>query len=199
MPLRFRDNARFEYFDEKISEDLRRAKQTVRKWADAYPDVETGLVLTGPAGVGKTHLAVAVLRRILLERKISARVGFLYLPQFLRDGQGSRREVLEAERRCIEWAARAEILVFDQLGADMASRFGQEREEKLLYLLTRCFNNGVLLLCTTVYPFEASAYQPALSERITHRAVSLLREACRTVPIVGQDYRDTVLRHGLGV
>ena len=48
---------------------------------------------------------------------------------------------------CLGSVTSAEILVLDQLGADMGARWAEEKEDKLLYILTRCFQNGGLLRC----------------------------------------------------
>jgi DNA replication protein DnaC len=51
-------------------QSLSRAHLTARKFVDAYP-VDTagkGLLFTGSIGVGKTHLAVGVLRRLIQEK-----------------------------------------------------------------------------------------------------------------------------------
>src|SRR5687767_4845519 len=39
-----------------------------RAYASNYPDVARGLMFTGPCGTGKTHLAVAILRQLILEK-----------------------------------------------------------------------------------------------------------------------------------
>ncbi len=46
----------FDQFDR-----LAHAYRVAQDWADRFPDVEAGLLLSGPPGVGKTHLAVADL------------------------------------------------------------------------------------------------------------------------------------------
>ncbi len=51
---------------------ISRAYQYARKFVEAYP-VDTagkGLLFTGSIGVGKTHLAVGVLRRLVRERGV---------------------------------------------------------------------------------------------------------------------------------
>ena len=179
----------FESFDE-LTADLARARRAVEEWADAYPDIQSGLVLTGPAGVGKTHLAVSALRRVLVDRQIAIRARFIYPPELVQRLVGSGWREEEAILAPIR---AAEILVLDQLGA------GQMQEwvlEKLLYLLTLRYNQGGLLLATTAYPLAPSAEdQISLTERITRRGVSMLQETCRFVDIVGHDYRVTVLSH----
>lgn len=195
VPPYFCERARFDYFDE-ISAPLRRAKQVVRKWADSYPDVKAGLLLSGPAGVGKTHLAVAALRHILFERGIAVTARFEYLPRLLREMQGAWKDPSLTEESRLAPVRRAEIVVLDQLGADMGS---PRVEERLLYILNRCFHSGGFLICTTAYSQRPAAREAGLADQITVRAVSLLREACRFVEMPGEDYRDKVISPGLSV
>lgn len=208
VPRSLRDKT-FGNFEE-ISDALRRTKKTVLGWADRYPDVHAGLLLTGPSGVGKTHLAVAALSRILRERAIRARARFVYFPELVRTlqrGSGERRPL--GDERLFGPALASEILVLDQLGAEIGSAW---LEEQLLYLLTRCLHDGVFVIATTAYPTRTprsaspdggpfGPKRPAastLADKITARAVSVLREACQFVEVRGDDYREAVLQHGLG-
>ena len=193
MPRRFHASARFEHFV-PISKGHQRALDQTRRWADRWPDrVNGGLVLTGPAGSGKTHLAVSILHRIVLERKMRCRARFVYLPQLMAEIQSTWKDPVLTEGALLSEVCASDILVVDQLGAE---RTGAWVEERVLQLLTRCFHANCFLVCTTIYPLVPSATESALDERIPLSAVSLLKEACRFVRVV-DDYRDTVLRHGL--
>jgi len=51
---------------------LGKALQSARKFVEVYP-VDTGgkgLLIVGPNGVGKTHLAIGVLQRLIRERGV---------------------------------------------------------------------------------------------------------------------------------
>ena len=50
------------------NEGLKKAVTVARRFADAYPVVERGLFLDGPPGVGKTHIAVAILKQVIRTR-----------------------------------------------------------------------------------------------------------------------------------
>jgi len=50
------------------NEQLTKAQSHARRLAEAFPVTDKGLFLQGPPGVGKTHLAVAVLRHVITAR-----------------------------------------------------------------------------------------------------------------------------------
>ena len=192
VPARYAEPMRFDTFDE-ISGSPQRTKEIVRKWADSYPDVKAGLLLSGPAGIGKTHLAVSALHHILFERQIAVRARFEHLPQLLSELQGAWKDPALTEEARLAPVTRAEIVVFDQLGGGMGN---PRMEERLLYVLNRCFHTGSFLICTTAFPVRAARLEKGLAEQITVRGVSLLREACRFVQMRGEDYRDKVITPG---
>ena len=41
-----------------------------RRFADEFPAVQKGLCLIGAPGIGKTHIAVSVLRRLVVEKQV---------------------------------------------------------------------------------------------------------------------------------
>ena len=141
VPPSVAGRSQFDFFF-NVSPELERAKHIVYKWADSYPDVKAGLVLHGPAGVGKTHLAVAALRHILFERGIVVRARYESVPHLLREVQRVWNDQLLLDERRLAGLARAEIVVLDQLGADTG--WDQRVQERLLYILNRCILGGGL-------------------------------------------------------
>ncbi len=195
MPRRLSRAASFASFDE-LTPELIAARRKVEHWAEAYPDVREGLFLTGPSGVGKTHLVVAALRRVVLERSIDARVRFVYAPELVGRIRGVVRDGETTEDELVAPLFAADILVLDGLGENMQGWV----VEWMLGFLTRRYNDCGILVGTSVFPATSrSAAVDSLGDRITARGVSMLREACHFVEVRGEDYRDTVIRHGTGL
>ena len=49
---------------------LSNAKARAMRYAEEYPLDDRGLLLMGPPGVGKTHLSVSTLRRLMVEKGV---------------------------------------------------------------------------------------------------------------------------------
>ena len=95
IPQRYRI-ARLNNFDHYpgIHETLQGAQLIAEKFAETYPNQkDPGLLFQGPSGVGKTHLAVAVLRELVTNCGITGR--FVDYRDLLRSIQNSYNPVSE--------------------------------------------------------------------------------------------------------
>ena len=102
---------------------LAQAKIVVQAFAQNYPaGSETGLLLMGPCGVGKTHMAVAALRKLMV-RGHEAR--FYDYRELLKDLQASYDpDHPISEMGVLAPVLRAEVLLIDDIGASKTSIVG---------------------------------------------------------------------------
>lgn len=173
----------------------RAAKDAAHDYADSYPVHEAGLLFLGPCGVGKTHLAVAILKLLALEKGVP---GLFYdFRDLLKEIQNSYNPVSQtSEMDILQPVLEAEFLVLDDLGARKPSAWV---EETLAHIINQRYNEKRATVFTTnfldVYD-EPRPGQDTLEERIGTRLRSRLYEMCKVILVHGEDYRKTAKQAG---
>ena len=157
-----------------------------------YPAAGRGLLFAGPVGVGKTHLAVAILRG-LVEK--GARCLFYEYGSLLKEVQESYSPVSRtSEASLLAQVCRAEVLVLDELGASRPTEWALDT---LAHVIGSRYNDKRLTIFTTNYTdTRDNAAAETLEDRIGLRLRSRLFEMCQTVVIEGVDYRRRVEKLG---
>ena len=150
-----------------------------------YPAVERGLLLMGPVGVGKTHLAVAILQG-LMEKGVPCL--FYEFGSLLKEIQDSYNKVSNtSEMSVLSPVYQAEVLVLDELGASKPTDWVRDT---MMNVIGKRYNDKKLTIFTTNYlDARRNPTEETLEDRVGVRLRSRLYEMCRTVEIDGDDYR----------
>ena len=176
---------------------LASARMAACKFVEEYPVDTTGLLLIGSIGVGKTHLAVGILKELILSKSISCL--FYDYRELLKQIQNSYNDSVRAtELEVLRPVFDTEILVLDELGAVKPTEWVWDTVS--LILNTR-YNDNRTTIITTNFPDAApgtltgargAAREESLGDRIGERMRSRLHEMCRFIRMDGQDFRQTV-------
>jgi DNA replication protein DnaC len=175
---------------------------TARKFIESYP-LETGgrgLLLTGSIGVGKTHLAVGILRALVAERGATGL--FFDYRDLLKQVQNSYNQRVSAtELEVLAPVFEAEVLVLDELGASKPTDWVWDT---VAHILNTRYNDRRTTIITTNYAnagplgtesgARASLREETLGDRIGERMRSRLQEMCVVVEMQGEDFRQKVKR-----
>jgi DNA replication protein DnaC len=164
-----------------------RAFRYASRLAMEYPAVERGLLFMGTVGVGKTHLAVSILKA-LTERGFSCL--FYESGSLLKEIQNSYNiHTQTSELSVLTPIFEAEVLVLDELGATKPTEWVRDT---MANIINTRYNDKKLTIFTTNYLDERrTEKEETLEERIGVRLRSRLYEMCRTVLMVGEDFRKT--------
>jgi DNA replication protein DnaC len=176
----------------------RSALEKALRYCSGFPhsgsDEGLGLLFTGGNGVGKTHLAVAVLRELV---QTGAAMGqFWDFQELIREIKSSYdTETRTTELQVLEPVVECDVLLLDDLGG---WRMTDWMHDTLFYLLNSRYVAKRPTLITTnfhdasaeeVRAAEPNARREFFVERIGHRLRSRLMEMCLVVRIEGDDFR----------
>jgi DNA replication protein DnaC len=221
IPERYR-HCDFESFDtdlygdsaEAWDDSIKQAKLIAQRFAEEYmpPTPETGfeqgLLLMGPCGVGKTHLAVAVLKQVVSRGHSGIFYDYRELLKEIQDSYNPESQ--STELGVLEPVLNRDVLLLDDVGAGKPSDWVRET---VGHILNSRYNEKRATVMTTnyldpelagrmrerpsprvVFPSGETARveKDTLADRIGVRIRSRLYEMCRTVEIVAPDYRKEI-------
>lgn len=183
----------------------RKAMDFVKDLLSSKESFNRGLVFMGPPGLGKTHLAVSILKALVLQGGVDCKfVDFFQLLADIRHGYSEDM----SDQAIIRPYEKSRVLVVDELAK------GRNTEWELTVLdqlISSRYNSAnKVTLFTTNYPSELpigrkdpkpsseasiidTYTRESLQEKIGARIYSRLAEMCDFVMMQGQDFRQKTL------
>lgn len=198
IPPRYR-HCNFEHFEPGDHPSVRAAHEKALAYCAGYPYTDEterglGLLLTGENGVGKSHLAIAVLQELALQKGVRGQ--FWDFHELIREIRNSyNAETKTTELQVLEPVIETDLLVLDDLGAWKMTDW---MVDTLFYILnSRYLAQRASIITTNFQDIDPAAARKDtsfrskeyLGERIGFRLRSRLMEMCVVLKMSGVDWR----------
>jgi DNA replication protein DnaC len=173
------------------------ARMAACKFVEEYPLDNTGLLFIGGIGVGKTHLAVGIIKELIQSKGVACL--FFDYRELLKQIQNSYNDSVKAtELDVLRPVFDCEVLALDELGAVKPTEWVWDTVS--LILNTRYNDNRTTIITTNfedrppaaVGGARGAAREEGLGDRIGERMRSRLHEMCRIVRMEGPDFRQSM-------
>src|SRR6476469_1677176 len=175
---------------------LARARMAACRFVEEYglENDSNGLLIIGSIGVGKTHLAVGIIKELILNKATACL--FYDYRELLKQIQNSYNESVKAtELEVLRPVFETEVLVLDELGAVKPTEWVWDT---VSLILNARYNDNRTTIITTNFddrPAGAvagprgAAREESLGDRIGERMRSRRHEMCRIIKMEGEDFR----------
>jgi len=176
-------------FDPGLSKSTEKAFAKVMDYMMSWNDNQEeghGLYFCGPVGVGKTHLAVAVMNEIITKKRVPAL--FVTVPELLDNMRGTYNNPGRDIDQWMDSVKNAELLLLDDLGAERTNEWVRER---IFVIVNHRYREELPTIFTSNIGPRDLATQ--LGERTASRIIAM----CDWISLEGEDYREAEVRRGL--
>lgn len=181
IPLRFKTRRFENYVVEHDSQA--KALSICKSYVESWPKVSqagTGLIFSGKAGAGKTHLACSIAHEVIEQ---GAHVQFSTVAQVMRQIKSSFAKDSETtEQQEIDHFSNIQLLILDEVGMDYGTDFNKA-------LIFEILNNRYENVLPTILLTNLDA--DALKDYLGARLVDRMREGGgRMVSFTWESYRN---------
>lgn len=176
-------------FRHNMDPDLMAGYGEAVRFVEAFPVVNRGLLFYGKPGVGKTHLAIGILKDAIRTRGAK---GYFFetMDLLVKIRDTYNRSVEETEVGVLSPVLDADLLVLDDLGSGPNDYSPWAKEMLGLVVNTRYNKNKPTIFTTNLDDSAENTDRNTLIYQLGARTRSRLREMCEFVEIRGADRRE---------